>query len=83
VAKEVGLLPLTRATHVLVIATGPISTDARKYAGQINALTAATVFLLDAGDFKALKASPTSLAQILRRQSEKILNEQPKESLWT
>lgn len=48
---------------------------------EINARTAATVFLLDTADFREIKKNPAYLVQVLRRQSEQILSEQPTASL--
>src|SRR5205823_5078512 len=35
VAKEVGLLPITQATHILLVANSRITKDAREYAAQV------------------------------------------------
>lgn len=81
VAKEVGLLPLTHATHILVLANCEITRDAQDYAAMINRRTQATVFLLGGGEFEAVKSSPGSLGAILRQKAENILRQQPKD-LW-
>ena len=72
VAKEIGLLPLTRATHVLVFANAPFTRDARRYADAIMQVTPVTVFLLDRKDFESVRASPANLGRILRAQAERI-----------
>lgn len=72
VAKEVGLAPLTRATHILVLANAPITRDARRYADAVMQNTSATIFLLDREDFEAVREGPANLGRVLRRQAERI-----------
>lgn len=72
VAKEVGLIPLTRATHVMVLANAPFTRDARRYADAVMQNTSVTMFLLDREDFEAVLESPANLGRILQRQAERI-----------
>lgn len=72
VAKEVGLIPLTRATHILVLANAPFTRDARRYADAIMQNSSVTVFLLGREDFEAIRESPANLGRILQRQAERI-----------
>lgn len=70
VAKEVGLLPLTKATHILVLANCRISRDARVYAAEIMRNSPVTIFLLDRQDFVAIKESNGgALAAILAEKA--------------
>lgn len=73
VAREIGLLPLTRATHVLLIANCRIVPDARTYAKTVMRNTSTTIFLLDDKDFERIKRDPTELVAILRDQTDKIV----------
>jgi site-specific DNA-methyltransferase (cytosine-N4-specific) len=82
VAKEVGLVPLTHATHVMVLGNSRFTKDARTFAARINEQTPLTIYLLDKRDFDAVRASPGALAGVLRAQSEGILRSQPTASLW-
>jgi hypothetical protein len=82
VAKEIGLVPLTHATHVMVLANSSITRDARVFASRINEQTALTVYLLDKKDFRTVRESPGAIAAVLRAQSEEILRRQPTASLW-
>lgn len=72
VAKEVGLIPLTRATHILVLANAPFTRDARRYADAIMQNSSVTIFLLDREDFEAIRTSPANLGRILQAQAERI-----------
>ena len=55
VAKEVGLLPLTKATHILVIANCHFSKDAITYAREVMKHSPVTIFLLDNEDFSEIR----------------------------
>jgi hypothetical protein len=72
VAKEVGLLPVTQATHVLIIGNTGFTEDAIVYANEIMRRTPYTIFLLDKTDFEVIKKDPNRLLSILRHKSESI-----------
>ena len=73
VAKEVGLLPLTKATHILVLANCRFSQEARTYAQEVMRHTSVTIFLMDRDDFEAIRASRGgALAAILSEKSREI-----------
>ena len=57
VAKEVGLLPITQATHILIIANCNITAAAREFANQVMLRSPVSIFLLDKKDFDAVKRS--------------------------
>ncbi len=68
VAKEVGLTPITKATHIMVVANSPITADARTFAVETMRNSALTIFLLDAVDFEKIRLNPAALPQVLRFQ---------------
>lgn len=73
VAKEVGLLPLSKATHILILANCRISTQARAYAIEIMRHSSVTIFLLDQSDFREIRESHgAALAGILSRKAADI-----------
>jgi hypothetical protein len=73
VAKEVGQVPTTRTTHILIIANGRITADAEQFAMETMRSSPVTIFLLGKKDFEAIKAEPGALAAILRRKAEEIV----------
>ena len=73
VAKEVGLLPLTRATHILFVANSMFSDDARRYARNVMKSTPVGVYLVDRRDFQALRSTPEKITAILTEQSASML----------
>lgn len=73
VAKEVGQVPTTKATHVMVIANARITRDAERFAMETMRSSPLTIFLLGKREFEAVKASPGSLAAILWAKAEEIV----------
>mgnify|MGYP001613763820 CR=1 FL=1 len=83
VAKEVGLAPLTKATHILIITNSTFTRDAYRYARAVMENTALTLYLLSAKDFKrVLDSSGTELPLILREQAELIVEMHRKGIDW-
>lgn len=74
VAREVGLLPTTNATHILIIGNCPVTNDARRFAIHVMQRNAVTIFLLGNEDFGAVRKSPGALGSILTSQARVILN---------
>ncbi|MEM0134332.1 MAG: restriction endonuclease [Thermoplasmatales archaeon] len=73
VAKEVGLLPLTKATQILIIANCRFSKDAVTYAREVMKHTSVSIFLLDRDDFAEIrKTSGGALARILALKAHDI-----------
>jgi hypothetical protein len=72
VAKEIGLLPITNATHVMLIGNCPITPHARDFAERVMQSSPVTIFLLDKNNFARIKDSPGSIGLILQAQSEEI-----------
>jgi site-specific DNA-methyltransferase (cytosine-N4-specific) len=73
IAKEVGLTPITRATHVLFLANNGFTSEARKFAAEIMQNTALTIFLLGSREFGMLEKDDTVLGGLLRQQAEEIV----------
>lgn len=73
VAKEVGLLPITGATHLLFVANSRFSDDAVRYARLVMKRTGVGIYLLDKDAFDTLRTNPASIATILRDQAEGML----------
>ena len=83
VAKEVGLLPLTHATHILIFANAAVTQDARDFAHEIMLRSSVTIFLLDKTIFKEIKKNPANIARILRGLAEHIRDRQISAPLWS
>ena len=83
VAKEVGLLPLTDATHILLIANSSFSGHARDFAMQTMLRSPVTIFLLDKKDFDTIRTNPARIGSILLGQAERIRDYRIKNPLWS
>jgi site-specific DNA-methyltransferase (cytosine-N4-specific) len=83
VAKEVGLLPLTHATHVLIIGNTSFTGDARAFAREVMLKSSVTIFLLDQDDFESIRRTPANIARILRQQGERIRDLRIRAPLWS
>lgn len=83
VAREVGLLPLTKATHIMVVANTKYTGDARRYADEIMQNSSVTIFLLDAADFYTVTDNPEGLGRILREQAEHIRKVKMAAPVWS
>ena len=82
VAKEVGLLPLTHATHILVVSTGKFTEDAEKFSEAIMLNSPVIIFLLNKVDIEAIKAKPTCISSILKAKAWAINDLRTKMPLW-
>jgi hypothetical protein len=72
VAKEVGLLPLTHATHILIVSTGAFTDDAMKFASETMKASHVNIFLLDKDDVKAVRENPVNISRIIKTKAEHI-----------
>lgn len=73
VAKEVGLLTVTRATHILFVANCRFSGDAHRYAREVMKNNPVGLYLLDHDDFERLRVRPESIGSILREKAADLL----------
>lgn len=74
VAREMGLVPLSKATHVLMVATSEFSREAVSFADEVMKNSAATIFLVGGKDFQSIADTyGSALSGILRSQSERII----------
>jgi hypothetical protein len=83
VAKEVGLLPLTNATHILVVSTGTFTDDAGKYAEEIMLKCPVSIFLLNKYDMEAIKEKPTYIGSVIKNKGQAIHDLRTKPHLWS
>ena len=83
IAREVGLLPLTNATHILLVANSSFTKDARKFANEVMMQSAVTIFLLDGEDFESIKDNPSNIARILRSHAEHIRDKRLSSPIWS
>ena len=83
VAKEVGVIAITRATHLLFVTTSNFTKDARDFAGRVIEETGLSVYLVDGGDFQSIKANGAMIGQVMMAQSHQILSQRMSHRAWT
>jgi site-specific DNA-methyltransferase (cytosine-N4-specific) len=73
VAKEVGLTFALKSNVVVVVSTGDIGPEARKYASHVMSTSNLDVVLVDKIDIDAIKDNPTSIVDILMREAKRAM----------
>lgn len=73
VAKEVGLTHVLRSTVIVVVTTGPVGGEARRYADQIMRQSNLAIVLMDGKDLAVIKADPTRVVAVFRREAEQAM----------
>lgn len=72
VAKEVGLTPLTKATHIMIIANCQATSDAKTFATETMKNSPLTIIILEDMDFQRIRGNPASIATIIADKSKEI-----------
>jgi hypothetical protein len=74
VAREVGLVPHTGATHILIMTRGRFSPNATNYAASTFKATRLPIYLIDGPAFDRILSDPSVLARELRAQSLRMID---------
>ncbi len=69
VAKEIGLTFQLKSNVVMIVSTGNISAEARKYAQQVMSMTNLNIVLFDSNDLQKIAHNPTFIADALNREA--------------
>lgn len=73
VAKEVGLAPITKATHILILANAEFTDDAKAFANAVMRESPLTIYLLGGADFRRVRDSQGgALSSVIRAKSQVI-----------
>lgn len=73
VAKEVGLTFQLKSNVVMVVSTGKIGSEARKYAHHVMGTTNLNIILLDKNDLQKIADNPTHIADVLNREAKRAM----------
>lgn len=73
VAKEVGLTFALKSNVIVVVSTGDIGVEARKYASHVMSTSNLDVILIDKQDIDSIKANPTSIIDVLIREAKRAM----------
>jgi Restriction endonuclease len=70
IAKEVGLTHFIKSTVIVIVTTGEIGAEARRYANKIMADSNLAIVMIDRGDLEAIRANAAYIVDVLRREAE-------------
>jgi site-specific DNA-methyltransferase (cytosine-N4-specific) len=70
VAKEVGLTHFLKSNVIVIISTGTIGPEARRYSNKIMSDSNLSIILIDREDIGQIVANPTRITEILSREAE-------------
>jgi site-specific DNA-methyltransferase (cytosine-N4-specific) len=73
VAKEVGLTFALKSNVVVVVSTGEIGPEARKYASHVMSTSNLDVVLMDRIDVESIKENPACITDILLREAKRAM----------
>lgn len=74
VAKEVGLTHFLKSNAIVIVTTGDIGSEARRYANKIMADSNLAIVMLDGGDLKAIGESPANIIRAFQREARHAMN---------
>ncbi len=74
VAKEVGLTHFLKSNVIVVVTTGEISSEARRYANKIMTDSNLAIVMLDGGDLKAISEQPAKILRAFEREARHAMN---------
>ena len=74
VAKEVGLTHFLKSNVIVIVTTGEISSEARRYANKIMADSNLAIVMLDDGDLIAISEQPAEILRAFEREARYAMN---------
>jgi site-specific DNA-methyltransferase (cytosine-N4-specific) len=69
VAKEVGLTHFLKSNAIIMVSTGDIGPEARKYAAKIMTDSNLAIVMMDGADLAAIKADPAAIITVFHREA--------------
>ncbi|MEW6740250.1 MAG: restriction endonuclease [Nitrospirota bacterium] len=73
VAKEVGLTHQLKSNVIMVVSTGSISDDARRFANHVMNTTNLDIILVDRNDLEKIKGNPMYISTVLDREAKRAM----------
>lgn len=74
VAKEVGLTRFLKSNVIVIVTTGDIGGEARRYANKIMADENLAIVMLDGNDLSAISESPSDIVRAFQREAQHAMN---------
>ena len=73
VAKEVGLTHMLKSNVIVMVSTGSIGQEARKYANKVMSDSNLCVVMIEGGDIAQVEANPTFIVDLLNREARNAM----------
>lgn len=73
VAKEVGLTHFLKSTVIVIVSTGDIGPQARRYANKIMTDSNLCIVMIDGGDLNAIRDHPAFIVDAFRREAHNAM----------
>jgi hypothetical protein len=70
VAKEVGLTHFLKSNVIVIVSTGEVGTEARRYANKIMRDSNLSIVMIDRGDIETIIESPVKILEVLNREAK-------------
>ena len=74
VAKEVGLTHFLRSNAIVMVSTGEIGGEARRYANKIMAVSNLCVVMVDGADLERIEARPGAIVEVFTREARHAMD---------
>lgn len=73
VAKEVGLTHFLKSNVIVIVSTGDIGSDARRYANKVMQDSNLCIVMVDRPDLEAIKTNPASIVDAFKREAHNAM----------
>jgi len=73
VAKEVGLTHQLKSNVIMVVSTGSIGDEARRFANHVMNTTNLDIILVDRNDLEKIKENPMYISTVLDREAKRAM----------
>ncbi len=70
VAKEVGLTHMLKSNVIVMVSTGEIGAEARKYANKVMADSNLCIVMIDRGDVREIERNPATIVDVFNREAK-------------
>ena len=70
VAKEVGLTHFLKSNAIVIVSTGKVGPEARRYANRIMRDSNLAVVMIDGDDLKLISKSPARVVRVFQREAQ-------------
>ena len=74
VAKEVGLTHFLKSNAIVMVSTGKVGSEARRYANEIMAVSNLCVIMVDGADLKLIEARPGAIVEVFTREARHAMD---------